>query len=53
VSSIFAGQFLSPIVSQPLITASGFGGAYAILGAVVLVLGIVAAAIRLARPGDG
>lgn len=53
VSSIFAGQFLSPIVSQPLITASGFGGAYAIVGAVVLVLGIVAAAIRLARLGDG
>jgi MFS family permease len=53
VSSIFAGQFLSPIVSQPLITASGFDGAYAMVGAVVLVLGIAAAAVRLARPGDG
>ncbi|MGQ3280525.1 MAG: MFS transporter, partial [Shinella sp.] len=53
VSSIFTGQFLSPIVSQPLITASGFGGAYAIVGAVVLVLGIAATTIRLARPGHG
>lgn len=53
VSSIFAGQFLSPIVSQPLITASGFDGAYAMVGAVVLVLGIAAAGVRIARPGDG
>jgi MFS family permease len=53
VSSIFAGQFLSPVVSQPLITASGFDGAYAMVGAVVLVLGIAAAAVRLARPGHG
>ncbi|MCT7663419.1 MFS transporter [Shinella kummerowiae] len=53
VSSIFAGQFLSPVVSQPLITASGFDGAYAIVGAIVLVLGIVAAGVRIARPGDG
>lgn len=53
VSSIFAGQFLSPIVSQPLITASGFDGAYAVVGAIVLVLGIAAAAVRIARPGDG
>jgi MFS family permease len=53
VSSIFAGQFLSPVVSQPLITASGFDGAYAIVGAIVLVLGIAAAGVRIARPGDG
>lgn len=53
VSSIFAGQFLSPLVSQPLITASGYGGAYMIVGSVVLVFGIAASAVRLARPGHG
>lgn len=53
VSSIFAGQFLSPIVSQPLITTAGYGGAYALVGVVVLVFGIAAFAVRLARPGDG
>ncbi|WP_439624466.1 MFS transporter [Shinella sp.] len=53
VSSIFAGQFLSPIVSQPLITATGYDGAYMIVGSVVLVFGIAASAMRLARPGHG
>ncbi|MCQ4631062.1 MFS transporter [Shinella sp. CPCC 100929] len=53
VSGIFAGQFLSPIVSQPLITATGYDGAYMIVGSVVLVFGIAAAAVRLARPGHG
>lgn len=53
VSSIFAGQFLSPIVSQPLIAASGYDGAYALVGAVVLVFGIVAFALRWLWPGDG
>ncbi|MGJ7041070.1 MFS family permease [Shinella sp. BE166] len=53
VSSIFAGQFLSPIVSQPLITATGYDGAYMIVGSVVLVFGVTAAAVRLARPGHG
>jgi MFS family permease len=53
VSSIFTGQFLSPIVSQPLITAYGYGAAYAIVGVVVLVLGIGAFAVRLLRWGDG
>ena len=53
VSSIFAGQFLSPIVSQPLITASGYGAAYAMVGVVVLIFGVVAFAARLFRWGDG
>jgi MFS family permease len=53
VSSIFAGQFLSPIVSQPLITATGYDGAYMIVGSVVLVFGVAASAVRLARPGHG
>lgn len=53
VSSIFAGQFLSPIVSQPLIASSGYDGAYAIIGSVALVLGIAAFAVRLVRPGHG
>jgi MFS family permease len=51
VSSIFAGQFLSPIVSQPLIAASGYGGAYGLVGAVVLVFGIVAFVLRRSWPG--
>ena len=50
VSSIFAGQFLSPIVSQPLIALSGYDGAYAMVGSIVLVFGIAAFAVRLARP---
>ncbi len=53
VSGIFIGQFLSPIVSQPLIAASGYGGAYAMVGGVVLVFGLVAFAVRLFRWGDG
>lgn len=55
VSSIFAGQFLSPMVSQPLIASSGYDAAYAIVGAVVLVFGLAAFIIRLLprRPGHG
>lgn len=53
VSSIFAGQFLSPIVSQPLIGSWGYGGAYAVVGAVVLVFGVVAFIVRLLPSGDG
>jgi MFS family permease len=53
VSAIFAGQFLSPIVSQPLIASWGYGGAYAIVGAVVLVFGVVAFIARLLGPGNG
>lgn len=52
VSSIFAGQFLSPVVSQPLIASSGYGGAYAMVGSIVLILGVAAFAIRLARPNN-
>lgn len=53
VSSIFAGQFLSPIVSQPLIASWGYGGAYAVVGAVVLVFGVVAFIVRLLPSGNG
>lgn len=53
VSSIFAGQFLSPVVSQPLIAVSGYDGAYAIVGAIVLAFGVVAFALRWLWPGDG
>lgn len=53
VSSIFAGQFLSPIVSQPLIGRFGYGGAYGLVGAVVLAIGLVAFAARPARSDDG
>ena len=53
VSSIFAGQFLSPLVSQPLIAASGYDGAYAIVGSVVLVFGVMAFVLRWLWPGNG
>lgn len=53
VSSIFTGQFLSPIVSQPLIAWSGYEGAYGIVGAIVLAFGIAAFAPRFLRPGHG
>lgn len=53
VSSIFAGQFLSPLVSQPLIAASGYDGAYAIVGSVVLVFGVAAFALRWLWAGNG
>ena len=53
VSGIFIGQFLSPIVSQPLIGARGYDGAYAIVGVVVLVFGVIAFGARLFRWGDG
>lgn len=53
VASIFAGQFLSPVVSQPLISASGFEAAYAVVGAIVLVIGIAAFAARLLWRDNG
>ena len=53
VSSIFTGQFLSPVVSQPLISMAGYGGAYAIVGIVVLAIGMAAFAARLLPRGNG
>jgi len=53
VASIFAGQFLSPVVSQPLISASGFEAAYAVVGAIVLAIGIAAFAARLLWRDNG
>jgi MFS family permease len=53
VSGIFAGQFLSPIVSQPLVGSLGFGGAFAVAGAVTLAIGLAAFAACLLRPGHG
>lgn len=44
VASIFSGQFLSPLVSQPLIAARGYADAFCLAGGVALVLGIVALA---------
>jgi len=53
VSGIFAGQFLSPIVSQPLVGSFGFGGAFAVAGATTLAVGLAAFAACLLRPGHG
>lgn len=50
VSSIFAGQFLSPVVAQPMIAAGGYAGAFAIMGSAVLLFGLAAFAVRLLRP---
>jgi MFS family permease len=53
VSSIFAGQFLSPLVSQPLIAANGYAWTYGITGLVVLVPATIALAVRLRQSRAG
>ncbi len=39
-TSMFLGQFLSPIVTQPLNKAFGFGGTYAVTGGVLTIVGL-------------
>jgi MFS family permease len=50
VSSIFLGQFLSPLVSQPLIAAGGFAAAWGVAGLAALVIAFGSLAIRLGLP---
>ncbi len=39
-TSMFLGQFLSPIVTQPLNKAFGFGGTYAVTGGLLTIVGL-------------
>jgi MFS family permease len=39
-TSMFLGQFLSPIVTQPLTKSMGLGGTYAITGGVLVVIAL-------------
>jgi MFS family permease len=45
-TSMFLGQFLSPIVTQPLNKSVGFGGTYAVTGAVLTIVGLVFAVFK-------
>ena len=50
VSSIFLGQFLSPLASQPLIAAEGFAAAWGVAGLAALVIAFGSLAVRLGLP---
>jgi MFS family permease len=39
-TSMFLGQFLSPIVTQPLTKSFGLGGTYALVGAILTIVGL-------------
>ena len=47
VSSIFLGQFLSPLVSQPVIAASGYATAYGLAGLAAVTIAFGSLAARL------
>ncbi|KGE01106.1 MFS transporter [Rhizobium sp. YS-1r] len=47
VASIFSGQFLSPILSQPAIGLNGFAATYALAGVAMLVAAFASLAARL------
>jgi drug/metabolite transporter superfamily protein YnfA len=39
-TSMFLGQFLSPIVTQPLTKSVGLGGVYAAIGGVLVIMAL-------------
>jgi hypothetical protein len=39
-TSMFLGQFLSPIVTQPLTKSMGLGGTYALTGGVLVIVAL-------------
>jgi MFS family permease len=45
-TAMFLGQFLSPIISQPLTKSLGLGGVYAFTGAILTILGLVFAVLK-------
>lgn len=47
VASIFSGQFLSPILSQPAIGSNGFAATYALAGVAMLIAAFASLAVRL------
>lgn len=48
VASIFTGQFLSPILSQPLIGSNGYAATYGMAGMALLAVAIASLAARFA-----
>ncbi len=59
VSSIFLGQFVSPLISQPVIGAAGFSAAWGLAGLAALAVAFGSLAVRVGmpvlahvRPGD-
>jgi len=53
VASIFTGQFLSPLLSQPLIAVKGYAATYGMAGLMLLVFAFGSLAVRLSpRPRD-
>ena len=47
VASIFTGQFLSPLLSQPLIAVKGYAATYGMAGLMLLVFAFGSLAVRL------
>jgi MFS family permease len=45
-TSMFLGQFLSPIVTQPLTKAFGLGGTYALTGGILTIVGLGFAVLK-------
>ncbi len=45
-TSMFLGQFLSPIVTQPLTKAFGLGGTYALMGGILTIVGLTFALFK-------
>jgi hypothetical protein len=39
-TSMFLGQFLSPIVTQPITKSVGLGGVYAVMGGALIVIAL-------------
>lgn len=53
VASVFTGQFLSPLLSQPLIAAKGYAATYGMAGLMLLVFAFGSLVVRLSpRPRD-
>lgn len=48
-TSVFLGQFLSPIAARPFVRSGGYGHAYAVIGAIMLGIGAVFFVSRLVR----
>jgi MFS family permease len=49
-TSMFLGQFLSPIVTQPLTKVAGLGGTYALIGGLLTVIALGFAGLRSRVP---
>ncbi len=45
-TAVFLGQFISPIVSQPVSSAAGLAGMYAVFGLILLVLAVIVVIFR-------